>query len=127
MDRTILVIDDEPDILTVVSLRLRKLGYRVLTAAHGKQGLDIIRREKPDLVLLDLVMPIMNGAEVCWHVRNDAAVKHIPIILFTASRSTIVTEETLRTLGVNDYIIKPFEPEEFVGKVERVLAQGAQI
>ena len=127
MDRTILVIDDEPDILTVVSMRLKKLGYQVLTAANGKQGLDTIRREKPDLVLLDLVMPFMNGAEVCRHVRNDTALKHIPIILFTASGCADMTEEKLKTLGVDDYIIKPFEPEEFVSKVERILAQGAKV
>jgi two-component system alkaline phosphatase synthesis response regulator PhoP len=127
MNRTILVIDDEPDILTVVSLRLKKLGYQVLTAADGKQGLDTIRREKPDLVLLDLVMPFMNGTEVCRHVRNDPALKHIPIILFTASRCAAMTDERLKPLGADDCIIKPFEPEEFVAKVERILAQGAKV
>jgi DNA-binding response OmpR family regulator len=128
MDRKrILIIDDEPDILAVTSIRLRKLGYEVLTAANGKRGLDTIRSEIPDLVLLDLVMPFMSGAEVCAQIRNDEALKHIPIILFTASGSAAMTEEKLKKLGADDYIIKPFEPEEFVGKIERVLAQGASL
>lgn len=121
------MVDDEPDILTVVSMRLKKLGYKVLTAVDGKQGLDTIRSEKPGLVLLDLVMPFMNGAEVCRHVKNDPALKHIPIILFTASGCAAMTDEKLKTLGADDYIIKPFEAEEFVGKVERILAQGAKV
>jgi CheY-like chemotaxis protein len=123
--QTILVIDDEPDILKVTSIRLRKLGYNVLTAVDGKQGLDVIRSEIPDLVLLDMVMPFMNGAEVCERVRNDNALKHIPIILFTASGTAAVTDEKIKKLGADDYIIKPFEPEELAGKVEKILAQGA--
>lgn len=122
---TILVIDDEPDILKVTSIRLRKLGYNVLTAADGKQGLDTVRREIPDLVLLDLVMPFMNGAEVCEQIRSDHALKHIPIILFTASGSAAMTDEKVKKLGANEYIIKPFEAEEFADKVEKILAQGA--
>jgi CheY-like chemotaxis protein len=128
MDRKrVLIIDDERDILTVTSIRLRKLGYEVLTAVNGKQGLDTIRIEIPDLVLLDVVMPVMSGAEVCAQIRNDEALKHIPIILFTASGSAAMTEEKLKKLGADDYIIKPFEPEEFVGKIERILAQGASL
>jgi CheY-like chemotaxis protein len=125
--KKILVIDDEPDILKVTSIRLKKLGYNVLTAVNGKQGLDTIRREKPDLVLLDLVMPSMNGAEVCEQIKNDKVLKHIPIILFTASGSAAVTDEKIKKFGADDYIIKPFEPEEFRGKVENILAQGANL
>ena len=125
--KKILVIDDEPDILKVTSIRLKKLGYNVLTAVNGKQGLDTIRREKPDLVLLDLVMPFMNGAEVCEQIKNDKVLKHIPIILFTASGSAAMTDEKIKKFGADDYIIKPFEPEEFRGKVEKILAQGANL
>jgi CheY-like chemotaxis protein len=125
--KKILVIDDEPDILKVTSIRLKKLGYNVLTAVNGKQGLDTIRREKPDLVLLDLVMPVMNGAEVCEQIKNDKVLKHIPIILFTASGSAAITDEKIKKFGADDYIIKPFEPEEFRGKVEKILAQGANL
>jgi len=125
--KNILVIDDESDIIKVTSIRLKKLGYNVLTAVDGKQGLDAIRREQPDLVLLDLVMPVMNGAEVCKQIKNDKVLKHIPIILFTASGSTAMTDEKVKTFGADDYIVKPFEPEEFSGKVEKILAQGAKL
>ena len=122
--KKILIVDDEPDILRLTSLRLRKLGYDVLTAVDGKEALDAIRNENPDLVLLDLLIPFMNGAEVCEQVKNDKTLKHIPIILFTAHSDTM-TAEKAKKLGAEDYIIKPFDPEELTDKVEEILAQGA--
>jgi OmpR family response regulator RpaB len=125
--KKILVVDDEPGILKVTSLRLKKLGYNVLTAVDGKEALDTIRNENPDLVLLDLVMPFMNGAEVCEQIKNDETLKHIPIILFTASGSGAMTAEKIKEVGADDYIVKPFEPEELADKVEEILAQGANL
>jgi CheY-like chemotaxis protein len=125
--KKILVVDDEPDILKVTSLRLKKLGYNVLTAAGGKEALDTMRSENPDLVLLDLVMPFMSGAEVCEQVKKDETLKHIPIILFTASGNGAMTAEQIKKIGADDYIVKPFEPEELMGKVEGILAQGANL
>jgi CheY-like chemotaxis protein len=125
--KKILVVDDEPGILKVTSLRLEKLGYNVLTAVDGKEALDTIRSENPDLVLLDLVMPFMNGAEVCEQIKNDTALKHIPVILFTASGSCAMTAEKVKKVGADDYIVKPFEPEELGGKVEGILARGANL
>ena len=122
--KKILIVDDEPDILRLTSLRLRKLGYDVLTAADGKEALEIITNEKPDLVLLDLLMPFMDGAEVCKRVKNDKKLRHIPIILFTAHSDTTIPEKT-KKLGAEDYIVKPFDPEELTYKVEEILAQGA--
>ena len=125
--KKILVVDDEPDVLRVTSIRLKKLGYNVLTAAGGKESLDTMRSENPDLVLLDLVMPFMNGAEVCEQIKNDKTLKHIPIILFTASGNGAMTAEQIKKIGADDYIIKPFEPEELMGKLEEILAQGANL
>ena len=122
--KKILIVDDEPDILRLISLRLRKLGYDVLTAVDGKEALDATRNENPDLVLLDLLIPFMNGAEVCEQIKNDKTLKHIPIILFTAHSDTM-TAEKAKKLGAEDYIIKPFDPEELTDKVEEILAQGA--
>ncbi|MFA5251704.1 MAG: response regulator [Phycisphaerae bacterium] len=123
----ILIVDDEPGILKVTSLRLKTLGYNVLTAVDGKEALDAIRSENPDLVLLDLVMPFMDGAEVCEQIRNDKTLKHIPIILFTASGSSAMAAEKIKQIGADDYIVKPFEPEELTGKVEEILAQRANL
>jgi OmpR family response regulator RpaB len=125
--KKILVVDDEPGILKVTSIRLKKLGYNVLTAVGGKEALDTMRRENPDLVLLDLVMPFMNGAEVCEQIKNDKTLKHIPIILFTASGSGAMTAEKIKTVGADDYIVKPFEPEELTDKVEEILDRGANL
>ena len=122
--KKILIVDDEPDILRLISLRLRKLGYDVLTAVDGKEALDAIRNENPDLVLLDLLIPFMNGAEVCEQVKNDKTLKHIPIILFTAHGDTMAAEKT-KKLGAEDYIVKPFVLEELTDKVKEILAQGA--
>jgi len=125
--KKILVVDDEPDVLRVTSIRLKKLGYNVLTAAGGKEALDTMRSENPDLVLLDLVMPFMNGAEVCEQTKNDKTLKHIPIILFTASGNGAMTAEQIKKIGADDHIIKPFEPEELMSKIEGILAQGANL
>jgi len=118
--KKILVVDDEPDILKVTSIRLKKLGYNVLTAVGGKEALDTMRSENPDLVLLDLVMPFMSGAEVCEQIKNDKTLKHIPVILFTASGNGAMTAEQIKKIGADDYIVKPFEPEELMGKLEGI-------
>lgn len=125
--KKILIVDDEPGILEVISLRLEKLGYNVLTAVDGKEALDTIRSENPDLVLLDLVMPFVDGTEVCEQIKNDKMLKHIPIILFTASGSSAMAAEKSRKVGADGYIIKPFEPEELTCKIEEILAQRAHL
>ena len=125
--KNILVVDDEPDILKVTSIRLKALGYDVLTAVDGRHALDTIRSENPDLVLLDLVMPLMSGAEVCEQIKNDKVLKHIPIILFTARGSGVMTGERIKKVAPDDYIVKPFEPEELRDKIEKILAQGANL
>lgn len=120
--KKILIVDDEPDILRLTSLRLRKLGYDVLTAADGKEALDAIRNGNPDLVLLDLLIPFMNGAEVCEQIKNDKTLKHIPIILFTAHSDTMTIEKA-KILGADDYITKPFDPDELIAKVDKALTE----
>ena len=121
--KKILIVDDEADILKLTSIRLRKLGYDVLTAVNGQEGLDSIRENKPDLVLLDMVLPIMNGEEICYKIKNDEQLKHIPIILFTAS-SNFMTAEKTKMIGAEDCVIKPFDPTVLREKVEKILAQG---
>ena len=120
--KKILVVDDESDILKLTSLRLRKLGYDVLTATNGKEGLDSIRDNAPDLVLLDMILPVMCGADVCRKIKDDEQLKHIPVLLFTAS-SNIMTAETAKKLRADDFIVKPFDPEELTKKIEKMLVQ----
>jgi DNA-binding response OmpR family regulator len=120
MSKRILIVDDEPDVLRLVALRLKKSGYEVLTASDGKTGLDMINSEKPDLVLLDLRLPNMDGIDVCKHAKSDEALKDIPIILFTATADVEVAE-TAKETGANDYIVKPFEPNELLEKISNIV------
>jgi len=120
MAKRILIVEDEPDVLELVAFRLEKAGYEIRTAVDGQEGLDLIRAERPDLVLLDLRLPVVDGPEVYEQVKNDEGIRHIPIILFTA---TVDAKAAAETEGVeaDDYIIKPFEPEELFNKVKNTI------
>ena len=120
MGKKILIIDDEPDIIKVVKFRLIKTGYELMTAADGREGLELARVLKPDLVLLDYRMPFLNGDEVCKEIKKDESTKHIPVILMTASTQDTL-KENIQTMGADDYILKPFEPEELIKKIKRLI------
>jgi DNA-binding response OmpR family regulator len=124
--KRILVVDDEPDVLWLTSLRLEKHGYEIITADNGRDAFERIRKEKPDMVLLDLIIPITYGTEVCRRVKNDKDLKHIPIILYTA-HGEIITAEKAKSFGADDYIAKPFEAAELLAKIENVLAESAAL
>lgn len=119
MSKKILVVDDEPDLLKVTLYRLEKAGYKVISAVNGKEALELITKESPDLVLLDLRLPLFNGMEVCLQAKNDDKLRNIPIILFTASSGSI--EDKVKQCGAQGYIIKPFTPEELFEKVKQFI------
>ena len=119
--KKVLVVDDEPDILKVVSFRLKKAGYEVLTASNGKIALDLIFVNRPDLILLDLRMPVMDGAEVCAKIKNDTLLKEIPIILLTASSGGKIAKEA-EELKADDYMIKPFDSDILLKKVQKLIS-----
>ncbi len=118
----ILCVEDEPDMIDLVRLILEREGFEVLGAMGGQEGLEAIRREKPDVVLLDLMMPDMDGWEVYRQVRNDPKLKHTPIIILTAKAQSVDKVLGLHVAKVDDYVTKPFGPQELVWSVERVLA-----
>jgi DNA-binding response OmpR family regulator len=122
MNRKILVVDDDHKIVELLKLYLERDGYRVLTAYDGRQALEIVRQRRPDLVVLDLMLPAIDGLDVCRVVRADS---QIPIIMLTA-RST--EEDTLLglDLGADDYMTKPFSPRELVARVRAVLRRGGE-
>ncbi|MCE9592563.1 MAG: response regulator [Planctomycetes bacterium] len=119
----IVVIEDEPDILEVVQYNLTREGYKVTTSQSGDDGLARVRRENPDLVLLDLMLPGIDGIEVCRRLQSDPVTATIPVIMVTAKgeESDVVTG---LTLGADDYITKPFSPKELVARVKAVLRRG---
>lgn len=117
MNKTILVIEDEPKIVDICRDYLAAAGFRVLTAYSGPSGLATARRERPDLIVLDLMLPGMDGLDVCRALRREG---HIPIIMLTARIEEIDKLIGLE-LGADDYMSKPFSPRELVARVRAVL------
>ena len=120
---TIVVIEDESDILDVIEYNLAREGYRVRTYRDGEQGLLAVRRDAPDLVLLDLMLPGLDGLEVCRRLKQDPVTRAIPIVMVTAKGEE---SDVVLGLGVgaDDYIAKPFSPKELVARVGAVLRRG---
>jgi two-component system response regulator VicR len=117
----ILCIDDEFQMIELIKLILETKGYQVVGAAGGQQGLDQMRAEKPDLLLLDLVMPELNGGDVFYHMKEDMGLRDIPVILVTAKAAPIDRVLWLNVAKVDDYVTKPFGPTELLTSVRRVL------
>jgi DNA-binding response OmpR family regulator len=124
--RKIVIIEDEPDILEVLSYNLRREGFDVVAAHDGLQGLALVKREQPDLVLLDLMLPGMDGIELCGSVKKNPATQNTLIIMVTAKgeESDIVLG---LGVGADDYVTKPFSPKELVARVKAVLRRGVML
>ena len=122
MKAKVLVVDDEPDVLDLVSYNLGQAGFLVETAADGAEGLRKARSAAPDLILLDLMLPEMDGLEVCKLLRRDPKTNGIPIIMLTARAGEIDRIVGLE-LGATDYVPKPFSPRELVLRVKKRLEE----
>jgi two-component system, OmpR family, response regulator VicR len=121
--KKICIIEDEPAMIELVSLILKNRGFEVVGAVGGQEGLELISKTKPDLVLLDLMMPDMSGWDVYQHMKADDGMKGIPVIVVTAKAQSIDKVLGLHIAKVQDYITKPFSPNELVESVKKVLAQ----
>lgn len=119
--KKICIIEDEPAMIELVTLILKNRGFDVAGAIGGKEGLELIRTLKPDLVLLDLMMPDMSGWDVYQQMKADDYMKTIPVIVVTAKAQSIDKVLGLHIAKVQDYITKPFSPNELVDSVNRVL------
>jgi DNA-binding response OmpR family regulator len=121
MPATILIADDNRNIRTVVKMDLESQGYKVLEATNGREALDLARENKPDLVVLDVMMPEMDGFEVCFQLKKDELLRGIPVIMLTAK--TTPSDKFLgREMGADEYLTKPFDPEDLEKRIERILA-----
>ena len=118
--KRILIVDDEESIVMFLTRRLRNWGYDVLTATSGREGLQIVERECPDLVLLDILMPEVDGREVCAEIKAKPKFATIPVVFLTALGMPEQIEEGFR-VGPADYIVKPFEPEDMKYRIEACL------
>jgi two-component system alkaline phosphatase synthesis response regulator PhoP len=117
---TILLVDDEPDILEFLGYNLRKEGYKVLTASNGKDAISTAKKETPDLIVLDVMMPEMDGMEVCKELRKISALKNVMIAFLTA-RNEDYSQISGLDSGADDYITKPIKPNVFTSRIKALL------
>lgn len=123
-DKKILVVDDEEHILELIKFNLEKNGYGVITADNGKDAFLIAKEQQPDLMLLDLMLPGMDGLDVCKEVRKEASISNMPIIMITAKGEELDKILGLE-LGADDYITKPFSVRELIARVKAILRRTA--
>jgi two-component system alkaline phosphatase synthesis response regulator PhoP len=119
----ILVVDDEIYIVHILDFSLGMEGYDVVTALDGEQALEKIKSEKPDLIVLDIMMPKLDGYEVCKTIKSDPATKHVPVILLSA-KGRNVDQKMGFDVGADDYITKPFSPRKLVERINQLLGQS---
>ncbi len=127
MQPTVLIVDDEADVVDLVRYKLRGAGFDVLTAATGLEALGTARRHRPDVIVLDLMLPEMSGEEVCRELKKEPDTATIPVLMLTAKGQPAERIAGLE-IGADDYITKPFSPRELVLRVEAVLrrVRGAE-
>jgi len=123
MAREVLVVEDEPDIRRLVVLHLERDGFRCRTAASGSEALRAVKAAIPDLIILDLMLPGVDGLEVCRQLRRDTSTASIPIIMLTAKTDEVDRVVGLE-MGADDYVVKPFSPKELVARVRAVLRRS---
>ncbi len=117
----VLCIEDEPDMIELLQLLLQRQGLEVTGARGGKEGLAMVEQSPPDLILLDIMMPEMDGWEVYNRLKQNPKSRHIPVIVVTARAQASEKVTALREAGVDDYITKPFGPTQLLESIERVL------
>jgi two-component system, OmpR family, alkaline phosphatase synthesis response regulator PhoP len=123
MTRKILIADDEPNIVTALEFLLQRNGYEVHIARNGEDALKLVEAQQPDLVLLDVMMPMRSGYEVCQRMRERAEWRHIKIIMLTAKGRDVEMNKGL-SIGADLYITKPFSTQELVAKINGLLGAG---
>ena len=116
-------IEDEAEMIDLVRLILGRRGYTVMGAIGGREGLDLVRKELPDMVLLDLMMPDMDGWDVYHQIKSEEQTRDIPVIVITAKAQNIDKILGLHIAKVEDYISKPFSPQELLDRVDQVLSR----
>ena len=123
----ILVVDDEPDIVRVVVKIMEARGHQVTTARDGVEALERIAVDPPDVVILDLNLPRLDGYEVCKRIKGDARTAHVPVVMMTAAYVSVEDARTGQRVGADEYVIKPFLREVLIHNVERLLEARAPV
>jgi DNA-binding response OmpR family regulator len=118
--KKILIVDDEPDVLKMIAFRVKKAGYEIATAFDGEKALEAVSKDRPDLILLDLRLPRIDGWEVCRRLKADEKFSSIPIVILSASVSSLNSDKT-KELEAEDYLLKPFEPVVLLEKIKNLI------
>jgi len=124
MPKKILIAEDEPSIALYLEFLLRNAGYEVAVTRNGNEALQMSERERPDLVVLDIMLPLLSGFEVCRRIRENEKLGHTKILMLTARGHESAMEKSLM-LGANAYMTKPFSTRDLVGKIGELLLPGA--
>ncbi len=124
MSKRILIVDDEPEIVELLEMRLRKIGYTILTASDGMEGLEKARKEMPDLIILDVMMPKMDGFQVCRFLKFDEKYKKIPVLMLT-SRGQDSDKNLGKEVSADSYMPKPYEVDALLKEIKRLLKDSA--
>lgn len=122
MSQKILAIDDHPDTVRLIKMALERHGYSTIVALSGEEGLRLAREERPDLILLDMMMPEMDGVTVCQQIRQDPYLRDVPVIMFTA-KTQVLDKKVSFEAGADDYLTKPTPPRELLERVQALLAR----
>ena len=120
MAKNILIVDDSATIRKLVGLTLQFKNYNVVTANNGKEALDILQKEKYDLVIIDIIMPVMGGFELLAKIKKDEGLKNMPCIILTTEGDEVSKQKGME-LGADSYLIKPFQPPQFLAKIEEFI------
>ncbi|MBA59030.1 MAG: DNA-binding response regulator [Gammaproteobacteria bacterium] len=121
--KNVVVVEDEPDIVEVVSYNLKREGYTVTSKNRGDEGLNLIRNQLPDIVILDLMLPGLDGLSICQQMKSDPSTREIPIIIISAKGEESDVVIGLE-MGADDYLAKPFSPRELLARIKAVLRRG---
>jgi two-component system response regulator VicR len=125
--KTVVCVEDQPEMIDLIRLILERRGIRVVGAVGGQEGMDAVRRERPDLVILDLMMPEVDGYDVHRHIKADPNLKDIPVVVVTAKAGAIDKVLGLHIAKVDEYITKPFGPTELLEAVEKHLGRATEV
>lgn len=119
--RTVLIVDDETSFLDIMNVILPRAGFNIITSTHGKEGLQMVYDHKPDLALLDDMLPGMSGGDICLTIKSDPNVQNIPVVLYSAG-PRVRDVEFIRRIGANAVLYKPFKPADVINIITMCLA-----
>jgi len=122
--RTVLIVDDETSFLDIMNVILPRAGFKIVTSTHGKEGLQMVYDYKPDLALLDDMLPGVSGGDICLTIKNDPNVQHIPVVLYSAG-PRVRDGEFIRRIGADAVLYKPFKPADVINTI--ILCLGAAV